>query len=99
MACHRIVEWCDASAVSQTETGPEREPSDLCETHGWTRQGTDGFLGHSRCQGRTSGLGARRPKGLDPDGCVVRRTEADTAGTKTGMRLRPQVGGILDDHI
>lgn len=32
-------------------------------------------------------------RGLDPDGCVVRHSAADTKGTKTGMRLRPFVGG------
>jgi hypothetical protein len=30
---------------------------------------------------------------LDPDGCVVRHIEADTRGTKTGMGLRPHIGG------
>jgi len=31
---------------------------------------------------------------LDPDGCMVRHKEADTAGTKTGMRLNPHIGGV-----
>ena len=32
-------------------------------------------------------------RGLDPDGCVVRHSVADTKGTNTGMGLRPQIGG------
>jgi hypothetical protein len=64
MACRRMMGWCDASAVSQPDTGPEGEPDDLCEPHDWTREGTDGFLGHSRCQGRTAGWGASRQRAL-----------------------------------
>ena len=82
----------DASAVSYAETGPAREPRDLSEGHNWTRQGTDGFLGHTACQGQTVGSSASR-HGLDPDGCVVRHHVADTKSTKTGMRLQPHVGG------
>jgi hypothetical protein len=66
----------------------------VCVRHAWTRQGTDGFLGHEACQGQTSGLkGETSRSSLDPDGCVVRRQTADTTRTKTGTRLRPQVGG------
>ena len=75
----------DASAVSHADTGPAREPRDLSEGHDWTRQGTDGFLGHTACQGQTGGSSASR-HGLDPDGCVVRHHVADTKSTKTGMR-------------
>jgi hypothetical protein len=39
-----------------------------------TRQGTDGFLGHERCQGQTSGLEVGRQGGRDPDGWMVRRS-------------------------
>jgi hypothetical protein len=83
---------CDASAVSHADTGPAREPYNLSEGHDWTRQGTDGFLGHATCQGQTLGFTARR-HGLDPDGCVVRHKAAGTNGTKTGMRLQPYIGG------
>jgi hypothetical protein len=59
-----MVEWCDASAVSPVKVGPAREPCDLYAVHDWTRQGTEGFLGHPRCQGQTSGDEARRPEAL-----------------------------------
>jgi hypothetical protein len=65
----------------------------VCVIPAWTRQGTDGFLGHRRCQGQTSGLQGETSRSLDPDGCVVRRPTADASRTKTGMRLSPQVGG------
>ena len=64
MACHRMVTWCDASAVSLGKSGPAREPEDLYAVHHWTRQGTEGFLGHQRCQGPTSGATARRHEAL-----------------------------------
>jgi hypothetical protein len=35
-----------------------------CDVHDWTRQGTEGFLGHTRCQGQTSGEDARRQRAL-----------------------------------
>jgi len=41
-----------------------REPRDLYIVHDWTRQGTEGFLGHGACQGPTSGAGARRQEAL-----------------------------------
>jgi len=50
---------CDASAVSPVKVGPVREPCYLYAVHDWTRQGTEGFLGHGRCQGPTSGSWAR----------------------------------------
>jgi len=37
----------------------------LYVVHAWTRQGTEGFLGHAQCQGQTSGLGARRHEALN----------------------------------
>src|SRR5919202_5539049 len=64
MACHRMAQWCDASAVSPRKGGLVREPCDLCAGHDWTRQGTEGFLGHPRCQGQTSGAVARRHEAL-----------------------------------
>ena len=36
----------------------------LYVVHDWTRQGTEGFLGHPRCQGQTSGATARRHEAL-----------------------------------
>src|SRR5215211_6218050 len=64
MACHRMIAWCDASVVSLGKSGPAREPEDLYAVHNWTRQGTEGFLGHRRCQGPTSGVTARRHEAL-----------------------------------
>jgi len=94
-ALHRIVEAGDASAVSHVETGPFREPWHLWAVYDWTRQGTDGFLGHERCQGQTSGLGARRHGALILMGVWCGAHTADTAHKKTGMRLRLQVGGCV----
>jgi hypothetical protein len=51
------------------------------------------FSGARMVPGADVWLGSETSRGLDPDGCVVRRREADTAGTKTGTRLRPQVRG------
>jgi hypothetical protein len=59
-----MAELCDASAVSPVKVGPVREPYDLYAVHAWTRQGTEGFLGHLRCQGQTSGARARRHEAL-----------------------------------
>jgi len=59
-----MAELCDASAVSPGKGGPVREPCDLDAVHDWTRQGTEGFLGHPRCQGQTSGARARRHAAL-----------------------------------
>jgi len=55
-ASHRRVASGDASAVRHGATGPCREPGHVCAGDDWTRQGTDGFLGHDRCQGQRSGL-------------------------------------------
>jgi len=59
-----MAELCDASAVSPVKVGPVREPYDLYVVYDWTRQGTEGFLGHRRCQGPTSGARARRHEAL-----------------------------------
>jgi hypothetical protein len=59
-----MAELCDASAVSPIKVGPAREPYYLYAVHDWTRQGTEGFLGHPRCQGQTSGSAARRHEAL-----------------------------------
>ena len=74
MACHRIVESSDASAVSHIETGPTREPC-LCEqyTIGRGREltvfwGTTGARG-----GRLACDASETSRSLDPDGCLVRR--------------------------
>src|SRR5215831_20321464 len=64
MPCHCMAQWCDASAVSPIKVGPAREPYYLYAVHAWTRQGTEGFLGHPRCQGQTSGPAARRHEAL-----------------------------------
>jgi hypothetical protein len=61
-------------------------------TFDWTRQGIDGFLGHDTCQGQTSRLRARRQQALILMGVWCGAETADTTPTKTGMRLRPQVG-------
>ena len=89
-----MAELCDASAVSPIKVGPEREPCYLYAVHDWTRQGTEGFLGHGWCQGPTSGKNARRQGALILMGvwCGVRT--ADTTQRKTGVRLRPQSGGM-----
>jgi len=56
--------------------GPGREPTVFWGTHSVR----GGCLALQRDVG-----------GLEPDGCEVRHTTADTSGTKTGMRLRPHV--------
>jgi hypothetical protein len=66
----------------------------LCAVVDWTRQGTDGFLGHDRCQGQTFGSQARRHEALILMGGWCGVHTADTARKKTGMRLRPHVGGV-----
>ena len=85
----------DASAVSHGETGPAREPWPLYAVANWTRQGTDGFLGHERCQGQTSGLRVRRHGALILMGVWCGAQMTDTTQKKTGMRLGPQVGGVF----
>src|SRR5436853_490739 len=55
---------CAAAAVSPVKVGPVREPCYLYAVHDWTRQGTEGFLGHRRGQGQTSGSAARRQEAL-----------------------------------
>ena len=48
-----------------------------CACHDWTRQGTEGFLGHEMCQGPDAWpQGEASIMRLDPDGCLVRRHEA-----------------------
>jgi len=64
MAYCRLAEFGDASAVSPGKGGPAREPEYLYAVHDWTQQGTEGFLGHSWCQGLTSGAAARRHEAL-----------------------------------
>src|SRR5262245_3876199 len=88
MASLRVRESGDASAVSHGETGPAREPWPLYAVANWTRQGTDGFLGHERCQGQTSGRAARRHGALILMGVWCGAHTADTARKKTGMRLQ-----------
>src|SRR5215467_6776634 len=95
MAHHRIVGSCDAFAVSPIKVGPVREPRDLYAVHDWTRQGTEGFLGHSVCQGPTSGSRARRQCALSLMGDWCGAQAADTTTRKTGTRLRPQSGGSV----
>lgn len=67
----------------------------LCAVHDWTREGTDGFLGHDRCQGPMSGLRARHHGALILMGVWCGAQMADTTQKKTGMRLSPQVGVSL----
>jgi|RhiMetdeSRZDD1v2_1073273.scaffolds.fasta_scaffold713590_2 hypothetical protein len=90
MASLRVMESGDASAVSQVETGPAREPWHLCAVADWTRQGTDGFLGHDKCQGQTFGWQARRQGALSLMGVWCGARTADTMRKKTGMRLQPK---------
>jgi hypothetical protein len=48
-----------------------------CAHHVWTRESTEGFLGHEVCQGPDAWpCGEVSIRGLDPDGCLVRRYEA-----------------------
>src|SRR5262249_48028820 len=60
MACRRMAAWGDASAVRPGNGGAGRERYELDAVPAWTRQGTEGFLGHRRGQGETSGAAARR---------------------------------------
>ena len=94
MACYRMVESCDASAVSLGKSGPAREPHHLYAVHDWTRQGTEGFLGHRRCQGQTSGARARRQGALILMGGWCGAQGADITTRKTGGRLRLQIWGV-----
>ena len=59
----------------------------------WTRQGTDGLLGHDRCQGQTCGWQARRQEAWSLMGGWGGASTADTPGKKTGRRLQTHVGG------
>src|SRR6266436_6197498 len=95
MVYRRMAELCDASAMSPVKVGPAREPGYLYAVHDWTRQGTEGFLGHGACQGQPSGSRARRQRALSlmRDWCGAKA--ADTTTRKTGMRLRPQIGGSV----
>src|SRR5262252_7605651 len=65
----------------------------LAPLYDWTRQGTDGFLGHDRCQGPTSGLAAGRHGALILMGVWCGAQMADTTRRKTGVRRRLPVGG------
>jgi hypothetical protein len=48
----------------------------------WTRQGTEGFLGHGACQGPDAWpQGEGSMWSLDPDGCLVRRLRASDTTT------------------
>jgi hypothetical protein len=48
-----------------------------CDQHEWMRQGTEGFLGHTKCQGPDAWpRGEVSMQSLDPDGCLVRRHHA-----------------------
>jgi hypothetical protein len=62
-----------------------------CHRSGHGREPTV-FWGTVRARGGRL-AGQRDVQGLDPDGCMVRRSEADTAATKTGTRLSSPVGG------
>jgi hypothetical protein len=67
-----------------------------CDPHDWTRQGTEGFLGHDVCQGPDAWpYGEVFIMRLDPDGCLVRRHGAsditmteDTGAGETANRQR-----------
>src|SRR3989442_13927083 len=98
MAYHRIVESCDASAVSPIKVGPVREPRYLYAVHDWTRQGTEGFLGHGACQGPTSGLRARRQWALSLMGDWSGTPGADATTRKTGLRRVRQMWGKWDSR-
>jgi len=70
----------DASAVSPVKGGPAREPYYLYAVHDWTREGTEGFLGHPTMPGADVWRSSETSRGLDPDGWLVRRIEADATG-------------------
>ncbi len=67
-----------------------------CDRHDWSRQGTEGFLGHDACQGPDAWPdGEVSIMRLDPDGCLVRRHRAsditateDTGAGETAHRQR-----------
>ena len=67
-----------------------------CACHAWTRQGTEGFLGHMACQGPDAWPhGEASIQSLDPDGCLVCRPKAinittteDTGAGETANRER-----------
>jgi hypothetical protein len=67
-----------------------------CACHDWTRQGTEGFLGHKVCQGPDTWLQSEASRGgLDPDGCLVRchkaidiTTVEDTGARELASRAR-----------
>jgi hypothetical protein len=72
--------------------GPPKGARAFVNRTEWTRQGPDGFLGHARGQGQTSGLEARRQGALILRGGWCGAHTAGTARKQTGMRLRRQVG-------
>ena len=93
MACHRIVESGDASAVSHRETGPTREPWHFEQyTIGRGRELTV-FWGTTGARGRRLACGRDVMEALILMGGWCGAHTADTTRKKTGMRLRPQVGG------
>src|SRR5262245_60872506 len=67
--------------------GPPKGARALVSRTAWPRQGTDGLLGHERCQGQTSGLAAGRQGALSLRGGGGGAHTADTARKHTGMRL------------
>src|SRR5262249_47751432 len=85
----------DASAVRYGETGSAKAPWPVGAVSAWTRQGTDGVLGHDRCQGQTCGGHARRHEALGLRGGWGGARTGGTTRKKTGRRLRPRVGGEL----
>jgi hypothetical protein len=72
MACHRMVESGDASAVSHRETGPTREPYHVSSTR-LDAAGNGRFSGARQVPGADVWLASETSRSLDPDGCLVRR--------------------------
>src|SRR5262245_7149524 len=94
MAYHRSVESGDASAMSHKKTGPFGEPEHLCVVSDWIWQGTDGFLGHGRCQGRTVGLGASRHEALILMGLGAAPTRPTPGERQQGCVCGHTSGGV-----
>ena len=72
-----------------------------CACHDWTRQGTEGFLGHEMCQGPDAW-----PQGevsimrLDPDGCLcVAIGRVTSQPLKTRVRAKRQIGSEMPCDI
>jgi hypothetical protein len=64
----------------------------LYVVHAWTRQGTEGFLGHAHGQGQTSGLGARRHEALHLMGDWCGASEPTPRACKHGCVCDGQSG-------